>query len=245
MRNFKAVLCYDGARYRGWQKQGNTANTIQSRVEQTLSRILGQPIEAAGSGRTDAGTHALGQVISFRAQTDLSAEELLRQLRAALPRDIGAVSLADAPPRFHARLSAAGKRYRYRIWNADAPCVFERNYVWIVPDELDIQAMRAAANLLTGTHDYAAFCTQHSKKKSTVRTVTEIAITREGCEVRLDFTGDGFLYNMVRILTGTLVQVGRGERTPEDAARALSSLDRAQAGPTAPAQGLCLMEVFY
>ena len=245
MRNFKAVLCYDGARYRGWQKQGNTANTIQERVEQTLCRILGQEVEAAGSGRTDAGTHALGQVISFRAETDLTAEALLRQLRAALPRDIGAVSLADAPPRFHARLSATGKRYRYRIWNADAPCVFERNYVWIVPEPLDIDAMRAAAKLLTGTHDFAAFCTQHSKKKSTVRTVTGIALTREGNELRLDFTGDGFLYNMVRILTGTIVQVGRGEKTPEDAARLLSSLDRAQAGPTAPAQGLCLMEVFY
>lgn len=245
MRNFKATLCYDGTRYRGWQKQGNTDNTIQARLELALSRLLEQPVEVAGSGRTDAGAHAAGQVISFRAQTELSAEELLRRLREALPRDIGVLALSEAAPRFHARLSARGKTYRYRIWNSDAPNVFERNYLWSVAQPLDVGVMQRAADRLCGRHDFAAFCTQRGKKKSTMRTLERVAVERIGGEVRLTFTGDGFLYNMVRILVGTLVEVGTGARSEASAADALASLDRQQAGPTAPAQGLCLMEVFY
>lgn len=245
MRNFKAILSYDGTRYRGWQKQGNTDNTIQARLEQTLSRILEQDVEVAGSGRTDAGAHALGQVISFHADTAMTEETLLRRLREALPRDIGALSLHEAAPRFHARLSARGKTYCYRIWNSDVPNVFERNFLWSIAKPLDTDAMQRAADALCGRHDFAAFCTQRGKKKSTVRTLERVQIERIGGEVRLTFTGDGFLYNMVRILVGTLVEIGLGERNGDDAAAALASLDRQQAGPTAPAQGLCLMEVYY
>ncbi len=245
MKNFKAVLSYDGTRYRGWQRQGNTTNTIQGKIEAVLSRLLGAPVEAAGSGRTDAGAHAMGQVVSFRAETELSADEILHGLRTYLPTDIGALSVMDAPPRFHARLSARSKTYCYRIWNSDVPNVFERNYLWHMPAPLDVDAMCEAAIPLLGTHDFAAFCTSHGKKKSTVRTIMALKIERMGEEVRLTVTGDGFLYNMVRILTGTLVEVGLGQREAASVERALVSLDRQRSGSTAPAQGLCLMEVVY
>lgn len=245
MAVYKLVLRYDGTRYRGWQKQGNTENTIQGILEKALSDILGQPIDAAGSGRTDEGVHARMQVVSFHAKTDLAAGDILRALRGALPSDIGAVSLEEAPPRFHARLSCAGKTYVYRIWNSPEPCVFERRYVYVLPGELDMDAMRNAAALLCGTHDYAAFCSAKRMKHSTVRTVESIEITRQGQEVRITYSGSGFLYNMVRILTGTLIEVGQGKRRPGDMPVILDSLDRQNAGPTAPAKGLFLWEVRY
>ena len=245
MRNFKAVICYDGTRYRGWQRQGNTANTIQARLESDLTALLRQPVEVAGSGRTDAGAHARGQVISFHADTALPAPEILRGLRGRLPADIGVVLLEDAPPRFHARLSARSKTYCYRIWDADAPCVFDRRYVWRRQGALDSVRMQRAADALLGTHDFAAFCTMRSKKKSTVRTLTELTVTRVGDEVQIRATADGFLYNMVRILAGTLAEIGDGSRAVAAAAAALAARDRTLAGPTAPAQGLCLMEVRY
>ena len=245
MRNFMLTLCYDGTRYRGWQRQGNTDDTIQAKLEALLGRLLDQPIELAASGRTDAGVHARRQVCSFRAETALSADFMLTELRKLLPEDIGALALEEAPPRFHARLSCAEKTYVYRVWNSDEPNVFERRYVYILPRPLDTDAMRAAAELLTGRHDFAAFCTAHGKKRSTVRELRRVEIDRAGGELRLSFTGDGFLYNMVRILTGTLLEVGSGLREPESVAGTLESLDRAQAGFTAPARGLFLWDVRY
>ena len=202
-------------------------------------------MEVNGSGRTDAGTHARGQVASFRAKTDLTTEEILSSLRQYLPADIGAVSLEEAEPRFHARLSCTGKTYVYRIWRSEAPNVFERNYLYFCPGELDLDAMRRAAEELCGTHDYRAFCSLKKFKKSTVRTVSSIVIDDLGPELRLSFTGDGFLYNMVRILAGTLLAVGRGELAPEDMAEIIASQDRTRAGETLPACGLCLEEVRY
>jgi tRNA pseudouridine38-40 synthase len=245
MPNYRLDLAYDGTRYKGWQRQGNTENTIQGKLETLLSRLLDQPIEVAGSGRTDAGTHARNQVVSFRAKTDRGTEELLADLRRYLPADIGALALAEAPPRFHARLSCTGKTYVYRIWNSDEPNVFQRNYLYVVPQPLDREKMGQAAAYLTGTHDYMAFCALKKTKKSTVRRVDEISLQDLGHELRLTFSGNGFLYQMVRILTGTLLAVGRGELAPEEMPRILASLDRQQAGPTAPAQGLCLWEVRY
>lgn len=244
MRNFKLQLSYDGSRYRGWQRQGNTGATVQGKLEDTLSRLLEQKIEVSGAGRTDAGVHARQQTASFHADTPLSAEEILAQLRARLPEDIGALSLSEAPPRFHARLNCVAKTYVYRIWNSPAPCVFERKYVWRIPERLDDQAMRAAAEHLNGTHDFAAFCTGHPKK-STVRRIDDIGIRRGGEELRIVLTGNGFLYNMARIITGTLVEVGLGNKPAEALAQILESRDRACAGPTAPPQGLCLWETFY
>ncbi len=245
MPNYKLRLCYDGTRYRGWQKQGNTEKTVQGKLEAALSRLLSQEVEVAGCGRTDAGVHAREQVCSFRAETGLSCEELLAALRRALPEDIGALSLEIAPPRFHARLSCKEKTYVYRIWNSETPNVFERRYLLPVHEALDVDAMKKAAALLCGRHDFAAFCSLKRSKKSAVRELRSLEILREGEELRLVFTGDGFLYNMVRILTGTLLEVGRGERSPEDMPSILASGDRAQAGPTAPAQGLTLWRVSY
>ncbi len=245
MQNFKLTLCYDGTRYRGWQRQGNTGGTLQEKLETVLSRLLEQPVELAASGRTDAGVHARKQVCSFRAETTLEPDVLLQELRAHLPEDIGAMSLELAPPSFHARLSCVEKTYVYRIWNSEAPNVFERHYVLSVPEPLDLPAMERAAALLCGEHDFAAFCSVKNSKKSTVRHLRAITLEQNGAELRFSFTGDGFLYNMVRILTGTLLEVGLGQRQPEAMAAILASRDRAQAGPTAPSKGLTLWEVRY
>lgn len=245
MPNYRLTLCYDGTRFRGWQKQGNTETTIQGKLEKLLTRLLGQPVEVAGSGRTDAGAHARRQVASFRARTHRREEELLADLRRYLPEDIGAIALEEAPARFHARLSCKGKTYVYRVWNSEEPNVFERHYVYPVEGPLDLEAMGQAARALCGSHDYRAFCALKHSKKSTVRRVDTIAIEQLGEEVRFTISGDGFLYNMVRILVGTLLEVGRGERRPEEMGEILDSLDRQRAGKTAPAQGLCLWDVQY
>lgn len=244
MRNLRLDLCYDGTRYRGWQRLPGREDTIQGKLETALSRILAQPIEVSGSGRTDAGVHALGQVANFHCDSGLSAEEILRQLRRYLPEDIGIYSCVDVPPRFHARLNARSKTYCYRIWNSEQPCVFERRYVAVMPERLDLEAMRQAAARLIGEHDFSAFCGNAKMKKSTFRRLDAIDIQHQGEEIRLTFTGNGFLYNMVRILVGTLVEVGRGQRSPESM-EALFGGKREQAGFLAPAQGLCLMEVMY
>lgn len=245
MPNYKLTLCYDGTRYRGWQRQGNTPNTIQEKVESALSKILAQPVETAASGRTDAGVHARAQVVSFRAKTDRAPEEILAELRAALPADIGAVSLSEAAPRFHARLNAKGKTYVYRVWNSDLPDVFERRYRVPEPRALDLDAMRKAASALCGEQDFTSFCSDKRMKKSPVRRVDAIDVERLGDEVRLTFTGNGFLWNMVRILAGTLLEVGLGEREADTMQNVLDAKDRTAAGKTAPAQGLVLWEVFY
>ena len=245
MPNYRLTLCYDGTRYNGWQRQGNTPDTIQERLETALGGILGQPVETAGSGRTDAGVHARRQTVSFRAKTRLSPDELLRQLRHALPADIGALSLEEAAPRFHARLNCRGKTYVYRIWNSEAPDVFQRRYRVAVPEPLDLAAMRKAADALCGEHDFTSFCANRRMKKSAVRTIERIDVRRDGQEVRLEFTGNGFLWNMVRILTGTLLEVGLGERDAGSMADVLAAKDRSAAGKTAPAKGLILWETYY
>ena len=244
MPNYKLILQYDGSRYRGWQRLSDSDMTIQGKLEAVLTKTFGEPVEVQGSGRTDAGVHALGQVASFRTVRDLAPEELLAALRQYLPEDVGAVSLAYAPPRFHARLSAAEKTYRYRVWTSEAPCVFQRRYVYILPGNYFLPAMEKAARLLEGTHDFRA-CSAVKTNKSTVRTVSRIAISRDGDELRFDFSADGFLHHMVRILTGTLLEVGRGNRTPESVTELLAGGPRSAAGFTVPAKGLCLMEVQY
>ena len=244
-RNFKLTLCYDGTRYRGWQRQGNTADTIQGKLEKLLGRLLEQNVEIHGSGRTDAGVHAAAQTASFRADTALTCGELLDALRSYLPEDIGAISLEEAPDRFHARLSAREKTYVYRIWNSGAPCVFERKYVYIFPRPLDLDAMKRAGEALCGRHDFAAFSTGRKKGKAAVRTLRSIDVSREGEEVRITYTADGFLYNMARILTGTLLEIGAGERSAEEIPEIFASQKRERAGFTAPAKGLCLLRVEY
>lgn len=244
MRNLRLEICYDGTRYRGWQRLPGVDNTIQGKLETALSRILDEPIEIIGSGRTDAGVHARGQVANFHCNSTRPCEEILSELRRYLPADIGIYSCQEAAERFHARLNAKRKTYCYRIWNSKTPCVFENRFVSILPEKLDIAAMEEAAGFLLGEHDFSAFCAAKSKTKSNVRRIDEIRIIRVDQEVRFFFTGNGFLYNMVRILTGTLVEVGLHQRTLESIG-ALFHGKRADTGKRMEAKGLCLLEVEY
>ena len=243
--NYKLTLCYDGTRYKGWQRQGNTDNTIQSKIESTLCRITGENIEISGCGRTDAGVHALCQVCSFRSNIEYSCSELLSLLRKYLPEDIGAVSLETAPERFHARLSCRSKTYMYIIVTGNTPCVFDRKYVYRFDGAPEIEAMREAAGYLVGRHDFMAFCSLKSIKKSTVRTLECIEIRENKDRIEILLTGDGFLYNMVCIIVGTLLEVGEGKRKPRELMDILESRDRMLAGFTAPPQGLFLYKITY
>ena len=244
MRNLRLDICYDGTKYRGWQRLSGCDNTIQGKLELTLSRLLDEPIEVVGSGRTDAGTHAMGQVVNFHCNSSMPCEEILSGLRMYLPEDIGIYSCKNVSERFHARLNAKTKTYRYRLWNSQSPCVFDRKYVYILRNSLDVEQMRQAAQAYIGTHDFSAFCGNKKMKKSTVRTIHEFRIENVGNELQFSVTGNGFLQHMVRIMVGTLLEVGSGARTAESIP-ALFGAERAAAGPAVPAAGLCLMEVTY
>lgn len=244
MRNLRLVMCYDGTRYRGWQRQASGDNTIQGKLETALSRILEEKVEVHGSGRTDAGVHAEKQVVNFYCENPMPCEQILFQLRRYLPEDLGIKSCKQVSDRFHARLNAKSKTYRYRLWNSDEPCVFQRRFVTVWPEKLDVEKMEQAAQFLLGEHDFSAFCTNRHMKKSTFRRIDAINIERIGPELQITVTGNGFLHNMVRILVGTLVEVGQGSRQaafmPE-----LFGAERSRAGMLMPPQGLCLMEVTY
>ena len=244
MRNIRLDICYDGTRYRGWQRLANTDNTIQAKIERALSRILDEPIEITGSGRTDAGTHALGQVANFHCSSSMPADEILLQLRKYLPEDIGIYSCRNVSPRFHARLNAKTKTYRYRVWCSDTPCVFDRKYVYLCQEAFDLFAMRKAADYYLGEHDFSAFCANKHMKKSTVRYIESFHIEKTERELVFTVTGNGFLHHMVRIMVGTLLEVGRGVRTPESIPM-LFGASRCESGEMIPASGLCLMEVSY
>ena len=244
MRNIRLDICYDGTRYRGWQRLPGKDDTIQAKIENVLSRVLEEPIEISGSGRTDAGVHAQGQVANFHCQSGMPCGEILEKLRQYLPEDIGILRCKEVSERFHARLNATEKTYRYRIWNSDVPCVFERRYVTVVPEKLDVAAMERAAALLEGEHDFSAFCGNPKFKKSTVRCIRSVQICKDGQQLQIFFTGDGFIHNQVRMMVGTLIEVGKGQRSAESIP-ALFGGKRSEAGFLAPAQGLCLMEVFY
>ncbi len=255
MRNFKMILQYEGTRYQGWQKQESTENTIQGKLEALLSKMTGNRVEVQGSGRTDAGVHALGQVANFHADTQMKAEEIMDYMNFYLPEDIAVISLIEVPERFHSRLNAKGKTYCYRVINSPLPHVFDRRYTHMVEEKLDVEAMRRAADILTGTHDFKAFTSNKRSKKSTVRTIYEIQVEKMPSvsmgsgdrkdEIRFTYSGNGFLYHMVRIITGTLLEVGTHKRMPEEIAEILASGQRENAGELAPAKGLTLMEVRY
>lgn len=245
MRNFRIILQYEGTKYQGWQKQESTDNTIQGKLENILSKMSGTSVEVHGAGRTDAGVHAKGQVAHFKVDTDMSEKQIWQYLNRYLPEDIAVISLKEAGERFHARLNAIGKVYQYRIVNSDIPHVFDRRYVHVVEKKLDLEKMRKAADILEGTYDFKAFTSTKKGKKSTVRTLDSISIEKNQDEITLTYKGDGFLYHMVRILSGTLIEVGLEERSVESVEEALVSLDRKNAGILAPAKGLTLLEVFY
>ena len=243
--NYKLLLQYDGTKLNGWQKQGNTDNTIQGKLEAILEKMYGEYIEIHGSGRTDAGVHAYGQVANFHASEKYSTEEIQETLNEYLSKDIRVLHVEPADERFHARLTAKGKTYEYRIDNGKVANVFSRKYTMREEQPLDLDAMKKASVYLLGTHDFKTFCANKKMKKSTVRTITSIQIKEEDGIVSIRYTGNGFLYNMVRILTGPLIEMGRGLRQPEEMKEIIESKDRGAAGFTAPAQGLYLMEVDY
>ncbi len=242
--NYRLTIQYDGTRYAGWQRQSGSTPTIQGKIEAVLSRLAGEAVEIHGAGRTDAGVHALGQVAHVHLDTSLSPEEIRAYANAYLPEDIGIASVVPASDRFHSRLNAIGKIYRYRLATDPALHVLEHKYMtpWTAP--LDTAAMGQAVSLLLGTHDFQSFCARKSKK-STVRRLDDICLEELPGELRLTFQGNGFLYQMVRILTGTLLEVGSGQKKPEDIPRILEARERKYAGAAAPAQGLTLMQVLY
>ena len=244
MRNLRLDLCYDGSRYKGWQRLSTTENTIQQKLEQTLSRILDEAVEITGSGRTDAGTHAFQQVANCHINSTMPCDEILEKMRRYLPEDIGIKSVRNVSERFHARLNAKTKTYRYRVWNSEFPCVFDRKYVAIDLRQFDIARMEKAAQDYLGTHDFSAFCGNKNMKKSTVRTIFSFSVEQKENEVVFTVTGNGFLQHMVRIMVGTLLEIGAGER-PEDGIASLFGGKRMDAGAAAPSNGLCLMEVTY
>ncbi len=242
---YAMLLSYDGSRYQGWQRQGNTSNTITEKLQTVLSRLLEEPVVVSGAGRTDAGVHALGQVAAFDLTRPLDPAALLDGLRSYLPEDIAVLDLKKAPERFHPRLSASGKIYRYEIREAPWADVFRRRYQWALMRPLDLKAMEECARILLGEHDFRAFSSDRRPAHSTVRELRSVRIDRRAGNVAITYEGSGFLYNMVRILTGTLVQAGLCETGPDQVREALLTLDRQKAGATAPAKGLTLVKVIY
>lgn len=249
MRTIKLTLAYDGAAYAGWQRQpGKT--TLQETLERALAELCGHRVVVAGSGRTDAGVHALGQVASFTTSGTLPVRVFYRALNAALPRDISILKAEEAPEWFHARKKAVRKRYRYQIHNSRTLDVFRRATAWhYCYGKLDAEAMHAAAAHWLGTHDFRAFETNWPQRSTSVRTVFDVACRRHAAPddklITFEVEADGFLYNMVRTMVGTLVEVGRNRRPPEWAAEILTSQDRRQAGMKVPAHGLFLVRVGY
>ena len=245
--NYRIVVSYDGTRYNGWQKQKTTEDTIQGKLETLLSRMAGKEVTVQGSGRTDAGVHALAQTANFRMETELSDQELMDAINGYLPEDIAVLSLKTASERFHSRYNAIAKTYEYRLYIGNAKPVMDRKYVWQPEEKPDLERMRTAAAYVLGEHDFKSFCGNKKMKKPTVRRIDRIEVEEipERQEAVRRFTGNGFLQNMVRILTGTLVECGQGKREPEQMREILEAKDRSAAGMTAPAKGLSLVRVDY
>ena len=244
LRRIALTVAYDGTAYAGWQRQIN-ATAVQQVLEEALEALTGASTAVTGASRTDAGVHALGQVAHFDTLSRIPAEKFAFALNTRLPRDIRVVESKAVAPDFHARFGASGKRYRYQIHNQPHAPALERHYRWHVPLPLDLIRMRREAQTVLGTHDFAAFAASGSCAKDTVRTVTAITIGQEGELVTLFVEGNGFLYNMVRILAGTLTDIGCGKCAEGAIAKALANTDRLALGQTAPAHGLTLMRVWY
>lgn len=245
-QNYKIILEYDGTNYSGWQIQKNTRQTIQQKLENALSKINKNRVQITGAGRTDAGVHAAGQTANFFLDVDIPLAKIPIALNTELPADIICKKAEKVDQNFHSRYDARGKKYRYRILNSNFNSVFVRNFVYNVYKKLDLEIMQKAAKYFEGCHDFAAFCAAGSSVKSTVREIYSLDIyAADNNEIWIDVVGNGFLYNMIRILAGTLIETGLGKRTLSELKYILQSCDRNNAGFTAPAQGLTLIEVFY
>ena len=248
-RNYKFIISYDGTRFFGWERQPGKDMTIQGKLESVLSRMTNSPddnpVNVIGAGRTDAGVHARAMTANAVLDTDMTEQEIQEYMNEYLPDDISINEVRACSERFHARYNALGKTYRYTCWYGKSKPVFDRKYVTVLENKPDAEAMRKAAAVLVGTHDFKSFCGNTKMKKSTVRCVDTINIEESGNYIRFYFHGNGFLQNMVRILTGTLLEVGYGNIKPEEMEEILNACDRQKAGPTAPPQGLCMMKVDY
>lgn len=244
MRTYKLTISYDGSRYQGWQRQATTDNTIQFVLEWSIGKLVGYRVHVDGSGRTDAGVHARGQVASVRLSKLYDVKELKESLNRYLPEDIRVMKAELVRNSFHARKSARGKKYEYYIDCREKPDVFSRRYCYHYPEKLDIEAMREAAEYLVGVRNYISF-TDDKDCKDSVRRITNIRIVSTGEKVRITYYGTGFLYHMVRILTGTLLEVGTGRRKPDMIPVIIAAEDRSSAGFLAPARGLFLRKVYY
>ena len=244
-RNLLFTIEYDGSEFHGWQRQPDQP-TVQGTIEKVLSKLFRQPVEIDGTSRTDAGVHAMGQRATYAGEFGIPTDRILFAANNMLPGSIHISKVEEVPAGFHARFDAVGKTYLYVIHNTPQRNVFERNYCWYVEQSLDVSAMKSAADSFVGTHDFKSCqATGGPEKQTTVRTISALDIKQDGHKITIDVTGDGFLYNMVRIIVGTLMEVGLGRIKPDRISDILESKDRSRAGRTAPPQGLYLVQVYY
>jgi len=245
MRNIKLLIEYDGSRYNGWQRLKDSEQTIQGKLESVISEMVSLPTEITGSGRTDAGAHAKGQVANFHTQSKMSLKEMHEYINHYLPQDIVVKEVTEVSERFHSRYNAKSKKYTYYVWNHWIPSAFQRKYSYHLVENLDIRLMEDAAKKLIGTHDFIGFSSVKKTNKSTTRTIEDITIVKEGNMLKFSFTGDGFLYNMIRIIMGTLLEIGMREKQVSSIDEILETKIRSTAGRTIPSHGLFLEEVYY
>lgn len=239
------IIQYDGTRYKGWQKQNENVNTIQGKLENILNDMTGEKITLVGCGRTDAGVHALNYTANFHTNSNMSVDDMIKYIDSNLPEDISLLSLKNASERFHARYNILSKTYLYRIDNSQLKNVFQRKYVHRINDKLNLNIMRQCSQVLVGTHDFQSFTTLKSKTKSTVRTINYIKIEEKDDIIEIEINGNGFLWNMVRIIIGTLIDAGKGILNAKDIENILIAKKRAEAGPMAPPKALFLKDVEY
>ncbi len=244
MKNIKLVIEYDGAHYGGWQKQNNN-KTIQGVLEEAISKATSEEIEVIGSSRTDAGVHAKGMVANFKTNSSIPAERFREAINRNLPDDIAILSSEEVTGEFHSRYSSKGKTYSYTIINRYEKVAIGKDYCCLVKEPLNVENMKEACKYFIGKHDFSAFKTNGSSVKTSVRTVSELYIEKNQENIKIYISADGFLYNMVRIIVGTLVEVGKGKIKVEDIPKIIKSLDRTKAGPCIKANGLVLEKVFY
>lgn len=245
MNNYKMTVQYEGTRYKGWQRQATTEDTIQGKIEKVLSKMLETKIEIDGASRTDAGVHAMGQIANFKTQRKLDEQEILDYVNKYLTEDIAVTKVEKVPEKFHSRLNSKAKRYRYVLNNSNISSVFDRKFCYQYDGFLDVERMEEAIGYLIGKQDFKSFCGNRKMKKSTVREIYDIEIIQDENKITFEFYGTGFLQYMIRIITGTLIEVGRAERSADEIPAVLASGERNRAGFLAPASGLTLLEVEY
>ena len=244
MRNIKVRIEYDGKNFNGWQKQPDKLN-IQGEIERAIYEVTGEQVDVIASGRTDAGVHSLGQTANFKIENDMPLEKIPLAINSKLKKTVRIQSAEEVEERFHSRYSCKGKKYRYIINNAPIESALYRDYELHISQKLDLEKMKEAIKYFVGEHDFSAFKSSGTSSKNSVREIYSAEIIEDGARLRIELTGNGFLYNMVRIISGTLVEVGLGKIEPNQIPQIIESKDRGMAGRTLPPQGLYLVEVYY